>query len=132
MFHRSTLSDISSRLAVAGLLLAVLSSACGSCFAAVADHVSAPTQNSSGNCHPGDQPQQQESDCGCPVFLAAAHFDLDAAASPVRAGLDEPAPVHATTSPMAHRVQLAGEIRPGGLPDVSRLSPVRSFCTRLE
>ncbi|HEY7841424.1 MAG TPA: hypothetical protein VIC61_07610 [Gammaproteobacteria bacterium] len=121
-----------SRLAIAGLLLAVLSSACGSCYAAVAAHLSTSTQNSSGGCHPGNQPEAPEGDCGCPAWLASAHFDLDVSASPVRAGLDEAATIDATMPPMARRVQLAGDIRPGGLPGVPRLSPIRSFCTRLE
>jgi hypothetical protein len=130
MHCRPTTQGLLSRFAIAGLLLAVLSSVCGPCIAAVADQLPSPAQESSGDCHPGEPEKQSTTcECDCPVLVAAGQSGLDAAA-PSTPG-DYAAPLH-DTFPSTQRIRLAGDIRPGGLPDVPRLSPVRSFCTRLE
>ena len=131
--NSSKLPRTSTRLAIAGLVLAVLSSVCGSCIAAVADRLPPPAQDSSGDCHP-EHPGTQDNrcDCACPVLVSAGHSDLDAAVAEAPRSAGDEIPVQVAPPPANRFIRLAGELRPGGLPAVPRLSPIRSFCIRLE
>lgn len=127
------MTRVFTRLAVVGLVLAVLSSTCVQCLAAVGEALPLPAQGTAGNCHPEDPGTHEDAGCcKCPIVIPADYPDQNAAIVPAHAGTGDDAALHAKAPIAPRRVQLAGILLPDNLPVVPRLSPIRSFCIRLE
>lgn len=132
MFRQLTRSNIPGRLAIAGLLLAVLSALCGPCMATVAGDRPAHAGEPSGDCHPGvpaDEPAACE--CDCPALVAAKQWSTDSKVLPSSIGPVDP-PLRQTIASIPRGGRVDAEFRPGNRPAIPRLSPVKSFGIRLE
>jgi hypothetical protein len=124
--------DVLGRVAICGLLLAVLSSACGSCLAAISGDLPAPARNSTGHCQPADLPADDGCGCNCPAYVGGSQSDAATAVATLPGSPDFDSPEPTAIPSLLAGQHIDSAIRPGGLPGIARPSPIRSYCVRLE